>query len=50
MICGMGIAIHNRVYKNWDPRYGRSHPVNKDQKVDSGMVVAIQSKESCNKS
>ena len=46
----MGVDIHNRVYKNWDPRYGCSHPVNKDQQVDSGMVAAIQSNDSCNKS
>ena len=26
MTCGMGVAIHNRVHKQWDPRYGHSHP------------------------
>ena len=30
-ICGMGAAIHNRVYNNPDPRYGHSHPVRIDK-------------------
>ena len=50
MICGMGETIHNRVYDNHDPRYGRNHWAKKDQQVDSGMVTAIQSNDSCNKS
>ena len=38
----MGTTIHNRVYKNPDPRHGCNHPIRIDKR-DSGMVAAIQS-------
>ena len=40
-MCGMGAAIHNRVYNNLDPRHGRSHPVRTDKR-DSSMDASIQ--------
>jgi len=36
-ISGMGVAIHNRVYNDLDPRYGCSHPmrINKETQARS---------------